>query len=74
MQTRTLPKITRRKLSKAKISFFSFFFSLPVPQSKFKIYFLRRSHTFLERHTFDGEEEERREHSGDLLATTDLGR
>lgn len=34
-------------------------FPLPAPQLKFKIYFLRRAHTFLERRIFDGQEEER---------------
>lgn len=31
-----------------------FLFPLPAPQLKFKIYFLRRAHTFLERRSFDG--------------------
>lgn len=54
MQTRALPKITQESF-KDRV-----FFPLPAPQLKFKIYFLCRAHTFLERRSFDGEEEERR--------------
>lgn len=57
MQTRALPKITQETF---KDQVFFFLFPLPAPQLKFKIYFLRRAHTFLERRSFDGEEEERK--------------
>lgn len=48
MQTRALPKITQESFKD------QVFFPLPAPQLKFKIYFLCRAHTFLERRSFDG--------------------